>query len=138
VIASRLFKLKAVYWCALAFSIATGAYSLAAACEPAWVRTVVPSRYDSAFAGKVTAVDWLSSKISVTPIKRISGPTPHKTDVRFERWPWQCSHQTFHVGQIVDVFVFNDGVAWAHPTEQINFGQNDISAALAKDHMAGH
>ena len=93
------------------------------ACEPVWVRTVIPSSYDSAFVGKVDSVNWLQSNIVVTLVRPISGNKPKKAIITYRQWPWQCAHQSFTVGEIVDVFLYRDGGGWAQPPADINFGQ---------------
>ena len=102
--------------------------SLALACEPVWVRTVVPSSYASAFVGKIKRIDWISSKVVIIPASRINGTSPREAAVvQFNEWPWQCAHQAFHVGQIVDVFLDKAGDGWAQSPDLINFGQAERS-----------
>lgn len=116
----------------LTFAIALGAYGPSVACEPVWVREVVPSSYASAFVGKVSRVEWIGSKVAIVPIKRIAGSVPHAAELQFTRWPWECGHQTFHVGEIVDVFLDRPGVGWAQSPDQIKFGPSEMRALGAQ------
>ncbi|HEY2658535.1 MAG TPA: hypothetical protein VGI79_02360 [Caulobacteraceae bacterium] len=131
-VATRRISAANIAPAALAFSIVKGVSSVSVACEPVWVRTVTPSSYASAFIGKVKRVDWIASRIVITPVKRISGPRPHEAAVQFNEWPWRCAHQSFQVGQIVDVFLDNIGDGWAQSPDQINFGQDDVSPPIRR------